>query len=240
MTVPHGEGTRTFGLAGLVDLESFPIRERSAPAYAEAVASARRGLRSVGCAVLESFVRPEAVEVLNDEILERKHATHYSSQIINPYFHTTVDPGLPGGPCREHVHGANQRLHPGRCLGPRLRHRHAVPCPRDRPSARRLPGDPRGCTATTIRSPVSPPTSATPGQQFTWHFDTNDFAVTVLVQPAEAGGVFRVRAGHPPPPTMSPSRPSTPCSATTVPASRSSTCAPATCRSSVAVTRCTE
>ena len=29
-----------------------------------------------------------------------------------------------------------------------------------------------------------------PGQQFTWHFDTNDFAVTVLVQPADEGGIF--------------------------------------------------
>ena len=29
-----------------------------------------------------------------------------------------------------------------------------------------------------------------PGQQFTWHFDTNDFAVTVLVQPADEGGLF--------------------------------------------------
>ena len=26
--------------------------------------------------------------------------------------------------------------------------------------------------------------------QFTWHFDTNDFAVTVLVQPADEGGIF--------------------------------------------------
>ncbi len=29
-----------------------------------------------------------------------------------------------------------------------------------------------------------------PGQQFTWHFDTNDFAVTVLVQEADDGGLF--------------------------------------------------
>jgi len=29
-----------------------------------------------------------------------------------------------------------------------------------------------------------------PGQQFTWHFDTNDFAVTVLVDEADQGGRF--------------------------------------------------
>jgi hypothetical protein len=29
-----------------------------------------------------------------------------------------------------------------------------------------------------------------PGQQFAWHFDTNDFAVTVLVDEADTGGLF--------------------------------------------------
>ena len=29
-----------------------------------------------------------------------------------------------------------------------------------------------------------------PGQQFSWHFDTNDVAVTVLVDPADEGGLF--------------------------------------------------
>ena len=189
MTVPHGDGTRTFGLAGLVDLERFPIRERSAPAYAEAVASARRGLRSVGCAVLESFVRPEAVEVLNDEILERKHATHYSTQIINPYFHSTVDSAYPAD--------------------------HVVNTFMERTSGF-IPGDAwdPGCATDTLfraseiarlladcleipelhcyDDPLAGLTAniCDPGQQFTWHFDTNDFAVTVLVRPADAGGVF--------------------------------------------------
>ena len=34
-----------------------------------------------------------------------------------------------------------------------------------------------------------------PGQLFTWHFDTNDFAVTVLVQPADEGGLFEYVPG---------------------------------------------
>jgi len=29
-----------------------------------------------------------------------------------------------------------------------------------------------------------------PGQQFTWHFDTNEFAVTVLIEEADEGGLF--------------------------------------------------
>ena len=34
-----------------------------------------------------------------------------------------------------------------------------------------------------------------PGQLFTWHFDTNDFAVTVLVQEADDGGRFEYYPG---------------------------------------------
>ena len=29
-----------------------------------------------------------------------------------------------------------------------------------------------------------------PGQQFNWHFDTNEFTITMLLQPAESGGIF--------------------------------------------------
>ena len=29
-----------------------------------------------------------------------------------------------------------------------------------------------------------------PGQQFNWHFDTNEFTITMLLQPATTGGLF--------------------------------------------------
>jgi hypothetical protein len=34
-----------------------------------------------------------------------------------------------------------------------------------------------------------------PGQQFAWHFDTNDFAVTLLVDEADEGGLFEYVPG---------------------------------------------
>ena len=74
-------------LAGLVDLEAFPIHEPASAGYVAAVDGARAGLGGL--------VRPEAVGQLNDEILERKHATHYSTQVMNPYFHTSFNPDYP-------------------------------------------------------------------------------------------------------------------------------------------------
>ena len=176
-------------LPGLVDLQAFPIHEPASAAYVAAVDAARAGLRSEGCAVLGGFVRPEAVGRLNEEILERKHATHYSTQVINPYFHTSFNPDYPAD-------------HPVNTFIER--------------SSGFIPGDAwdRGCaTDVLFRAPEvarfiadclevealycydDPLAGLTanicdPGQQFTWHFDTNDFAVTVLVQPATEGGLF--------------------------------------------------
>ena len=179
----------TADLSDLVDLDAFPIHAPDSAAYVAAVDGARAGLRAEGCAVLGGFVRPEAVSGLNVEILERKHATHYSTQVMNPYFHTTVNPDYPVG-------------HPVNTFMER--------------SSGFIPGDawePDSLTSTLFRAPEvakfiaaclevpalycydDPLAGLTanicdPGQQFTWHFDTNDFAVTVLVQPADEGGLF--------------------------------------------------
>jgi hypothetical protein len=176
----------------LVDLDVFPIDRPGSPEYDRCVAVAREGLRSVGCAVLRDFVRPGAVATINDEIIERKHTTHFSTQVMNPYFHTTVDNGYP-----DH--------HPVNTFIER--------------SSGFIPGDSwnPGCTADNVfRSPAlarfladcleiselhcyaDPLAGLTanilnPGQQFAWHFDTNDFAVTLLVQRADNGGDFEYR-----------------------------------------------
>jgi len=179
----------TFGLADLVDLGRFPVGEPSSPGYRAVVDTARRGLRRVGCAVLDGFVRPGAVGVLNDEILERKHATHYSTQIINPYFHTTADPTYPADHVVNTFLERTSGFIPGDAWDPG--------CATDTlfraPEVARLLAD---CLEIPELHCYDDPLAGLtanicdPGQQFTWHFDTNDFAVTVLVQPAGAGGVF--------------------------------------------------
>ncbi|MCY3635632.1 MAG: arpA protein [bacterium] len=186
--------TSPFKLADLVDLGTFPIDDPTTASYIEAVDGARAGLRAEGCAVLSGFVRTEAVELLNDEVLERKHATHYSTQVINPYFHTVANPDYPA------EHPVNTFI--------------------ERTSGF-IPGDAwdLGCaTDTLFQSPEMASFLAEclevpelycyddplarlvtnvcdPGQQLTWHFDTNEFTITVLVQPADEGGVFEYAPG---------------------------------------------
>lgn len=82
----------TTTLDRLVDLTAYPIDRPGTPEYDACVATARDGLRSVGCAVLRDLVRPAAVATINDEIIDLKHTAHFSTEVINPYFHTSPDP----------------------------------------------------------------------------------------------------------------------------------------------------
>ena len=189
MTPATGSAVRTFALADLVDLERFPIGEPTSPGYQATVEFARRGLRSVGCAVLGGFVQPEAVHVLNREVLQRKGATHYSTEIINPYFHTTFNPDYPEGHVVNTFLERTSGFIPGDAWDPG--------CATDTlfraPEVARLLAD---CLEIPELHCYDDPLAGLttnvcdPDQQFTWHFDTNDFAVTVLVQPATDGGVF--------------------------------------------------
>jgi len=181
--------TMMYELNDLIDLDRYPIHEPESADYRAAVDAAHGGLRSVGCAVIKDLVRPDAQAVISQEILDRKATTHFSEQTINPYFHTEVNPEFPKD--------------------------HAVNTFIERSSGF-IPGDSwdAGCaTDVLFRSPdlarfladcleipelhcyADPLAGLTanildPGQQFTWHFDTNEFAVTVLIDEAETGGLF--------------------------------------------------
>ena len=183
------ESGAPIALGELVDLERFALERTDAGERRALIDAARAELRRDGCAVIRDLLRPEAVERINQEIVERKSTTHYSAQTINPYFHTTHDPSFPDRhPINTFIERSSGFI-PGdswdrrcatdvlfrsagltsfvaACLGvPEL---HCY----DDPLA--------GLTANVLD----------PGQQFTWHFDTNEFAVTLLVQQSDDGGLF--------------------------------------------------
>ncbi len=176
-------------LAELVDLVRYPLGDHHDPTLVDAIERARDELRADGCAVVRGLVRDEAVALLDAEIVARKHTTHYSTQVMNPYFHTTADPDSPdrhpvntfierssgfipgdswdaGGPMDTLFRAPALTAFIAACLEVPELHCYADPL--------------AGLTANILD----------PGQQFTWHFDTNDVAVTVLVAAADGGGSF--------------------------------------------------
>jgi hypothetical protein len=181
-------------LHDLIDSDRYPLDQPTSRVYRAAVEAAQHDLASDGCAVIRDLVRRDGVRRLDDEIVSRKDTTHYSTEVINPYFHTSGDPLLPT--------------------------RHPINTFIDRSSGF-IPGDSwetGSITDLLFRSPdltafiadclaiptlhcyADPLAGLTanildPGQQFTWHFDTNEFAVTVLVREADQGGLFEYVPG---------------------------------------------
>ena len=176
-------------LGDLLDLERYPLDRNDDPAVNDAIDDARSALRSTGCAIVRGLVSPTGVAALDAEIVSRRHTTHYSTDAMNPYFHTTVDPRYPGHhPVNTFVERSSGFI-PGDSWDPSgpmnsLFRADALICF----VAACLELGELHCYADPLAGLTA--NILDPGQQFTWHFDTNDFAVTVLVAEAGGGGLF--------------------------------------------------
>ena len=180
----------TYALRELIDLATYPLDAPHSETYQAVIREAQAGLGSVGCAVIRDLVRPDAVACIDKEIVDRKHTTHFSIEVMNPYFHTTHNPDFP-----EH-HPVNTFLErssgfiPGESWDSGL----AIDTLFRAPELAQFLAD---CLEIDALHCYADPLAGLtanildPGQQFTWHFDTNDFAVTVLVQDADSGGEFQ-------------------------------------------------
>ncbi len=178
----------------LVDFDRYPIDRPNSGEYKKTVDQARAQIRNDGCAIVKDLIRPTAIRIIGDEIRERKHLTHFSLQSMNPYFHTKQNDDYPDR------HPMNTFIERSSCF---------------------IPGDAWGaelaidilfrsgeltsflCACLEIESmhcyadPLAGLTAniLNPGQQFAWHFDTNEFAVTLLIDEADEGGLFEYAPG---------------------------------------------
>ncbi|MEM7139671.1 MAG: arpA protein [Actinomycetota bacterium] len=176
-------------LSDVVDVERYPLDRPEAPAYTAARDAARAALRSVGCAVIKGLIRPDAVDHLAAEIERAKPTTHFSVQNMNPYFHTEFNDEFPAHhPVNTFIERSSGFI-PGDSWSPSGPMNRLFRMPE-------LTAFIAGCLEIPELHCYADPLAGLtanildPGQQFTWHFDTNDFAVTLLVQEADEGGLF--------------------------------------------------
>ena len=172
----------------LIDLDRYPISDPESAGYQRMLADVQKALDAEGCAVLKGFLTPKAVALLCKEADSVASEGHKSFNRTNPYF-TQGDPALPPNhpvnrffdrsnafiPADNFADGAPLRSifdFPGfdafiqKALRAEKFHRYADPL------------------ADVIVN------MAEEGAGFPWHFDTNNFTVTLAIQNAEAGGAF--------------------------------------------------
>ncbi len=166
----------------LIDLSRYPI-DRPGPALAERVAEARREMAQDGCAVLRGFLTAPGVSLLAEEADRTAVHAHRTFSRTNAYF-TEDDPSLPVMHPKRRFFDRSNAFVPADNFAPdgALRMVHDAPgfdafirdCLQEQAFFRYA--DPLADVIVNL---------AEEGPGFPWHFDTNNFTVTLAIQNAE-------------------------------------------------------
>lgn len=177
-------------LQDLVDLGRYPIDRPDSWAYEQLIRDLRRELDQDGCAVLPGFVHDEGLEHLRREADAVAPKAHRSFNRTNAYF-TKDDPRFGvGHPVRRFYDRSNAFV-PADNFGKNGPLRRIYEYPGFMPFIRTALDEPEDRffryddpLADVIVNVVEE------GQGFPWHFDTNNYTVTLAIQNGETGGAF--------------------------------------------------
>jgi len=181
------------GLQGFVDLERFPIHRLDGGAGQRLIEDCRRQLRADGCVVLKNFVPDAAIARLERETLELSPRAHYNRGETNPY-NSSGDPELPPEHPKNRFDDRTNGFVAGDCIGEDTIIRRVY---RD-PDFQRFIAAAVGMDE--IHEYADPLADLVvnvlrEGCQHPWHYDTNEFIVTMLTRRPESGGRFEYAPG---------------------------------------------
>ncbi len=176
-------------MSDLIDLARYPIDSPGA-ALDGVIARTSAALDHDGCAVLSGFLTDAGVRALVAEADAVAHLGHHSHSRTNAYF-TGDDDSLPVDHPKRRFFDRSNAFVPADNFAPDgpLRRVHDHPGFDD--FIRRCLGEPKD-RFFRYADPLADVivNTAGAGNGFPWHFDTNNFTVTLALQNAESGGAF--------------------------------------------------
>ena len=175
-------------LKTIVDLEKYPINDIGSLKYKELTNYTRKQLDEDGCCVLPNFIKPNSIQRMKDEVDRNLSKIYFTSDKHNPYF-TKDDKSLHEGhpkrifSVRQSGYLNSNDLEKDSDLNKFYDLEEMLKFVSD--SLKVFPlykwADPLG------KNPYSVMHT---DHYFPWHFDGNEFTLSVLVQKAEKGGFF--------------------------------------------------
>jgi hypothetical protein len=174
--------------ATYVDIARYPVDRPGSAQYQALLASVRASLEADGCAVLKGFVAANRIAELVAEADRVSPAAHRSHNRTNAYF-TADDPALPAShPARRFFERSNAFV-PADNFGRESILRAIYQWPAFAPFVQAALQEEKfhryaDPLADVIINVVEE------GSGFPWHFDTNNYTVTLAIQNGEAGGAF--------------------------------------------------
>lgn len=182
-------------LVDLVDLGRYPLDRPGSSAWRRMITDLQRDLEADGCAVLPGFVHPRGVEKLAAEADRVAQMAHRSFSRTNAYF-SKDDPTLPPEhPVRRFYDRSNAFI-PADNFAAASPLRRIYEYGGFMPFIREALGEPEerfyrydDPLADVIINMVEE------GGGFPWHFDTNNYTVTLAIQNGDHGGEFEYVPG---------------------------------------------
>ena len=174
-------------IAQVVDLDRYPIHENN-EARTQLVSSVQKDVRSVGCAVIKQFVKPSAIPALVAEGDKVSHLGHRNFNRTNPYF-TQLPADLPDTHPLRRFYDRSNAFVPADNFGEDSIIRSLYEWPAFAPFIQEVLEEP---SFYRYADPLADVVInlAEEGNGFPWHFDTNNYTVTLAIQNAELGGEF--------------------------------------------------
>lgn len=178
--------------AALINLDRYPIHQQG-PKRQAVLEAVQEDLARDGCAVLKGFLTPAGVAALTQEADSVADQGHRSFSRTNAYF-TQDDPSLPTeDPRRQFFERSNAFI-----AADHFAKHGPLRCVHDFEGFDRFIQD---CLQEENFYRYADPLAdvivnmADAGNGFPWHFDTNNFTVTLAIQNAQAGGAFEYAPG---------------------------------------------
>ncbi|RUA18122.1 MAG: hypothetical protein DSY30_00330 [Alphaproteobacteria bacterium] len=175
-------------LNDIVDLDTYPINQPGNQKYKDIISYNKKLLDNNGCCVLKNFIKEESINRMKQEAERKLNKVYWTKDKHNPYFikddetlpkdhpkriFTVRESGYINSDDLEqnsdlnHLHDSDEMLKfVSDCLGVYPLYKWV---------------DPLG------KNPYSIMHS---GHYFPWHFDGNEFTLSILVQKSEKGGIF--------------------------------------------------
>ena len=172
----------------VINTERYPVSAPGSDGWRSVVDRARRELAESGCSVLPDFVRPAVRDALREECAAIAPRAHFDVETVNAY-NIPVDAPLPEG------HPGRIRFERGNAFVARdlIPAGHIIQRIYSSGPFQRFVAD---CFGLERVHELADPLSGLvlnvvePGMEHPWHFDTNEFTVSMLTQQAEDGGTF--------------------------------------------------
>jgi len=172
----------------IINLETYPINNTGSIKYRELINYTRKQLNEDGCCVLSNFIKSDSIQRMKDEVDKKLSKIYFTNDKHNPYF-TKDDKMLPENhpkrifSVRQSGYLNSDNLEKDSDLNKFYDLEEMLKFVSD--SLEVFPlykwADPLG------KNPYSVMHT---DHYFPWHFDGNEFTLSILVQKAEKGGFF--------------------------------------------------